>query len=258
MRDEIKINPGISKLQPLIAPAISCSNLHSPFLPALKRPALDGVNCVIRSGEFVTLLGLNGAGKSTLLRSLVGLVPIQAGSIHINGLSVRSQPLRHSQDVSILFQGGGLVPQLTALENVLCGCLGQRSTWQTLLGFRRHDRLRALQLLQKMGLEAQMNQRTSQLSGGQKQRVAIARVLMQSPKILLADEPIAGLDVLAAKQVMDIFAQLHQQGMTIVTVLHDLTIATHYAQRAIVLDSGRVIYEGDCENLPDYFSIGNP
>ncbi|KAM3098768.1 phosphonate ABC transporter ATP-binding protein [Phormidesmis sp. 146-35] len=251
-------NQVAQNIQPSTSAAIACSNLHSPFLAALKRPALDGVNCVIRSGEFVTLLGLNGAGKSTLLRSLVGLVPIQKGNIHINGVAVNSKALRQRRDVSILFQGGGLVPQLTALENVLCGCLGQRSTWQTLTGFRRSDRLRALQLLQELGLDAQIDQKTSQLSGGQRQRVAIARVLIQSPKILLVDEPITGLDVLAAKQVMDIFSHLHQQGMTIVSVLHDLTIAAHYAQRAIVLNAGRVVYDGACENLPDHLSLGNP
>ncbi|MGV0029304.1 phosphonate ABC transporter ATP-binding protein [Phormidesmis priestleyi] len=253
----MKINRVAHDVQPSSV-AIACSNLHSPFLASLKRPALDGVNCVIRSGEFVTLLGLNGAGKSTLLRSLVGLVPIQKGDIHINGVSVSSKRLWQRREVSILFQGGGLVPQLTVLENVLCGCLGQRSTWQTLTGFGRGDQLRALQLLQELGLEAQIHQKTRQLSGGQQQRVAIARILMQSPKILLVDEPITGLDLLAAGQVMNIFSQLHQQGMTIVSVLHDLTIAADYAQRAIVLNAGRVVYEGACENLPDHLSLSSP
>jgi phosphonate transport system ATP-binding protein len=253
----MKINQMAQDAQ-LSSAAIACSNLHSPFLASLKRPALDGVNCVIRSGEFVTILGLNGAGKSTLLRSLVGLVPIQKGRIHINGVVVNSKLSRQRREVSILFQGGGLVPQLTALENVLCGCLGQRSTWQTLTGFRRSDRLQALQLLQELGLEAQIDQKTSHLSGGQRQRVAIARILMQSPKILLVDEPITGLDVLAAKQVMDILSRLHQQGITIVSVLHDLTIAADYAQRAIVLNAGRVTYDGACENLPDHLSLSSP
>lgn len=246
----------VMQIQPLTSLAIACSNLHSPFLAALKRPALNGVNCAIRAGEFVTLVGLNGAGKSTLLRSLVGLVPIQKGTIHINGVAVSFKSLRQRQEVSILFQGGGLVPQLTALENVLCGSLGQRSTWQTLTGFRRSDRLHALQLLQELGLDAQIYQKTSHLSGGQRQRVAIARILMQSPKILLVDEPITGLDVLAATQVMDIFSQLHRQGITIVSVLHDLTIAANYAQRAIVLNAGRVVYDGVCENLPAHLSLG--
>jgi phosphonate transport system ATP-binding protein len=250
----MRIDRMAPEFEQAIAPAIACSDLHSPFLPSLKRPALDGVTCVIQAGEFVTLLGLNGAGKSTLLRSLVGLVPIQTGTIRVNGRTLSDNTARRSGEISILFQGGGLVPQITALENVLCGCLGQRSTWQTLTGFRRSDRLQALQLLQDLGLSAQIDQKTSQLSGGQQQRVAIARILMQSPKILLIDEPITGLDVLAARQVMDIFAQLHRQGMTIVSVLHELTIAADYAQRAIVLQAGRVAYDGACENLPDHFS----
>ncbi len=245
------INPLIHPHQASSVPAIACENLYSPLLPLLNRPALNGVNCLVQAGEFVTVLGLNGAGKSTLLRSLVGLVPIQSGAIAINGVAINAQTMRQRRDVSMLFQGGGLVPQLTALENVLCGCLGVRSPWQTLWGFPLRDRQRALQLLTEFGLAAQQDQKTSQLSGGQQQRVAIARVLMQSPKILLIDEPTTGLDRLAAKQVMDIFAKLNDQGMTIIAVLHDLAIAADYAQRAIVLDAGRVIYQGDCQNLPD-------
>ncbi len=252
------MNSVVQPAQAWPVPAIACKNLYSPLLPALNRPALNGVNCVIQPGEFVTLLGLNGAGKSMLLRSLMGLVPIQKGSIAINGVDIKAPMTRPHRDVSLLFQGGGLVPQLTALENVLCGCLGQRSTWQTLLGFRRSDRQRALELLTELGLAAQQHQKTSHLSGGQQQRVAIARILMQSPQILLIDEPLTGLDILAAKQVMDIFAQLNQQGITIVAVLHDLAIAAHYAQRAIVLEAGRVIYQGDCQNLSDHFSRINP
>jgi phosphonate transport system ATP-binding protein len=98
-------------------------------------------------------------------------------------------------------------------------------------------------------------QKTSQLSGGQQQRVAIARCLIQSPQILLADEPITGLDAIASQQVMETLSQLHsQQGMTIVTVLHDLNLAAAYAERAIVLDVGRVVYDGSCKNLPTQFS----
>jgi phosphonate transport system ATP-binding protein len=249
--ESMPINPLMPPPQALSVPAIACENLHSPLLPLLKRPALNGVNCVVQAGEFVAVLGLNGAGKSTLLRSLVGLVPIQSGAIAINGVAIQAQMRRQRRDVSMLFQGGGLVPQLTAWENVLCGCLGERSPWQTLWGFPRRDRQRALELLAELGLATQRDQPTSQLSGGQQQRVAIARILMQSPKILLIDEPITGLDILAAKQVMDIFAKLNYEGMTIVAVLHDLAIAADYAQRAIILDAGRVVYQGDCQNLPD-------
>ncbi len=107
----------------------------------------------------------------------------------------------------MLFQGGGLIRQLSAMENVLCGRLGTRTTWQTLLGFPKRDRLLALELLEQLGLKELADQKTSQLSGGQQQRVAIARALIQSPQILLADEPITGLDVVASQQVMQTLSE---------------------------------------------------
>ncbi|MBD2434158.1 MULTISPECIES: phosphonate ABC transporter ATP-binding protein [Fischerella] len=235
---------------------IECHNLKTAYSPSLQRPILNGISCQIHHGEFVALLGLNGAGKSTLLRSLVGLVPLERGNININGVQVNPRTLPQiRQDIGMLFQGGGLIRQLPAIDNVLCGKLGTRTTWQTLFGFPKHDRRQALEILEQLGLRAQAYQKTSQLSGGQQQRIVIARALIQSPQILLADEPITGLDVMACKQVMDTLSQLHsQQGITIVTVLHDLGIAAEYAQRAIVLDAGRVVYDGVCENLQAQFS----
>jgi phosphonate transport system ATP-binding protein len=235
---------------------IECQNLETAYVNSLNRPILNGINCQINRGEFVVLLGLNGAGKSTLLRSLVGLVPIVKGEIQINGVTITPRTLPAiRRDVGMLFQGGGLIRQLSAIENVLCGRLGTKTTWETLFGFGRRDRLFALELLQQLGLKELAEQKISQLSGGQKQRVAIARALIQSPQILLADEPITGLDVIASQQVMQTLAELHsQQGVTIVTVLHDLGIAAEYAQRAIVVDAGRIVYDGVCDNLQAQFS----
>ncbi|MEA5564030.1 phosphonate ABC transporter ATP-binding protein [Anabaena sp. UHCC 0399] len=235
---------------------IDCYNLETAYAASLNRPILNGVNCQIKQGEFVVLLGLNGAGKSTLLRSLVGLVPLAQGGIRINGMEVIPLTLsKVRRDVGMLFQGGGLIPQLSAMENVVSGRLGVRTTWQTLFGFPKRDRLLALELLEQLGLRELAYQKTSNLSGGQQQRVAIARALIQSPQILLADEPITGLDVIACQQVMDTLSELHtQQGMTIVTVLHDLGIAAKYAQRAIVLDAGRIVYDGMCDNLQEKFA----
>ena len=235
---------------------IECQDLETPYAASLNRPILNRINCKIGQGEFVALLGLNGAGKSTLLRSLVGLVPVQRGEIRINGVAVTPRTLpRIRRDVGMIFQGGGLIRQLTALENVLVGRLGTLSTWQSLWGFKPRDRRQALELLSQLGLQDQAYQKTGQLSGGQQQRVAIARALIQSPQILLADEPIAGLDIMASRQVMQTFAQLHRdRQMTIVVVLHDLSIAAAYAQRAIILDTGRIVHDGDCENLPSQFS----
>jgi phosphonate transport system ATP-binding protein len=234
---------------------IECCHLETDYIASLHRPILNNINCQINQGEFVVLLGLNGAGKSTLLKSLVGLVPLVKGEITINGVSVGDQNLPQiRRDVGMLFQGGGLIRQLSAIDNVLCGKLGVRKTRQTLWGFPQCDRTLALELLIQLGLREQIYQKTNQLSGGQQQKVAIARALMQSPQILLADEPTTGLDVVASQQVMTTLSELHQQGLTIITVLHDLALATEYAQRAIILDSGKVVYDGKCENLQAQFS----
>lgn len=237
-------------------PVIECQNLETAYSSSLNRPILTRINCQINRGEFVVLLGLNGAGKSTLLRSIVGLVPLQRGAIRINGVELTKRTLPTiRRDIGMLFQGGGLIRQLSAIENVLCGRLGVRTTWQTLFGFASCDRRYALELLEQLGLREQALQKTSQLSGGQQQRVAIARALIQSPQILLADEPITGLDVMASKQVMETLSELHkQQAMTIVAVLHDLGVAAEYAQRAIVLDAGRIVYDGSCDNLQAKFA----
>ena len=238
---------------------IECHNLETAYVGSLNRPILNNINCQIKQGEFVVLLGLNGAGKSTLLRSLVGLVPLVRGEVCINGVAINNRTLHEiRRDLGMLFQGGGLIPQLSAIENVLCGRLGTRTTWQTLFGFPKRDRLLALELLEQLGLRDLAYQNTSKLSGGQQQRVAIARALIQSPKVLLADEPTTGLDVMATQQVMEALAKLHtEQGMTIVTVLHDLGIAAKYAQRAIVLDSGCIVYEGPCDNLQAQFVVNS-
>ncbi|HEY9851863.1 MAG TPA: ATP-binding cassette domain-containing protein [Leptolyngbyaceae cyanobacterium] len=234
--------------------AIKCENIQTPYVASLNRSILNGISCNIQAGEFVALLGLNGAGKSTLLRAMVGLVPLQQGIIRINGVAGHQQGSSR-QEVGMLFQGGGLIRQLSAIENVLCGKLGSLPAWQTLWGFPKSDRRLAFSLLDRLGLKDQAYQKTGQLSGGQQQRVAIARALIQNPQILLADEPTSGLDVMAAKQVMDILADLHsQQGMTIVVVLHDLAMAATYAKRAILVDTGRIIYDGTCHNLESQFA----
>jgi ABC-type phosphate/phosphonate transport system, ATPase component len=235
---------------------IECCNLETAYSRSLNRPILNGINCQIKQGEFVALLGLNGAGKSTLLRSFVGLVPVKTGEIRINDLVMNTRTIaRIRRDIGLIFQGGGLVKQSQAIENVLCGCLGSLNTWQTLWGFPKKQRDRAFELLANFGLQDLAYQKTGQLSGGQQQKVAIARALIQSPQILLADEPTTGLDVIAAQQVMEILAKLHsEQGMTVVVVLHDLGMASTYLERAIVLNAGQIIYDGKCHNLSEKFS----
>jgi phosphonate transport system ATP-binding protein len=237
-------------------PIIDCQNLTVGYDSAQARPVLNTINSQIRPGEFVAIMGLNGAGKSTWLRCLAGLVPIQQGQVQI--LGHKANPRNYGQIrqyLGTMVQGGGLSPQLSAIENVLCGCLGRYTSWQTLLGFPMVEQTRALQLLQQFGLAEKANTVVKQLSGGQQQRVAIARALMQNVTILLADEPTNGLDVVVAKQVMDTLAELNQkQCVTILVVLHDLKMAATYAHRAIILDQGKVFYDGDTNCLSEIFA----
>jgi phosphonate transport system ATP-binding protein len=235
---------------------IECDRVYSRHKSATGIPILNGISCQIKAGEFVALLGLNGAGKSSLLKAMLGLMPLSQGEIRVNDILLTPRTLTQiRRQVRMIFQGGGLVQQLSALDNVLCGTLGSQSFWQTLWGFSPSLRRLALELLEQLGVKQQANQKVSKLSGGQKQRVAIARALIDSPKIILADEPIAGLDVVAAQQVMNSLACLHrEQGLTIITVLHDLAMATTYAERAIILSEGQVVYDGTTCNLQAQFN----
>ncbi len=234
---------------PKSSPLITCSQLVSKANTATGRPILDGIDCTIAEGGFIALVGLNGAGKSSLLRAIAGLLPLKTGKIQWTNLANRPQP----PQLAMIFQGGALVPQLSALDNVLCGNLGKYSFWQTLKGWPLADSRAGLALLDRFNLADYAHQTVARLSGGQQQRVAIARALWQSPDVLLADEPTTGLDILAAKEVMDTLSRLHREGMTVVAVLHDLHLASVYADTAIVVDRGRVVYQGDARNLVELF-----
>ncbi len=236
-----------------LTPAIICQEVVSQAKIG-NRAILNGIDCEIKRGEFVAILGLNGAGKSSLLRAIAGLLPLRSGNILVNDIPVAPRTLTQArQPLAMLFQGGGLIPQLCALDNVLCGKLGAFSGWQTLRGFPPSEQRYALELLDRLGMADFASQATGQLSGGQQQRVAIARALIRSPQILLADEPVTGLDIIAIQQVMKTLSHLHQQGMTIVAVLHDLALASTYAQTAIVVDRGQVVYHGSSQNLSAKF-----
>jgi phosphonate transport system ATP-binding protein len=238
------------------SPIIDCQNLTVGYENSPHRLILNKINSQIRAGEFVAIMGLNGAGKSTWLRCLAGLVPMQQGQVQILGhhATPRNYP-QIRQHLSTIIQGGGLISQLSVIENVLCGCLGRYSSWQTCRGFPQREQTKALELLQQFGLEDKAQVVVKQLSGGQQQRVAIARALMQNATILLADEPTNSLDMVAAKQVMDTLTALNrQQGITILAVLHDLKMAINYAQRVILLDQGQIFYDGSTDRLSEKFA----
>jgi phosphonate transport system ATP-binding protein len=219
------------------------------------RTAVSAVNVEIPQGQMVGIIGRSGAGKSTLLRMINRLQEPSSGSVHFNGTevsSLRGAALRNWQrDCAMIFQQFNLVPRLDVLTNVMLGRLNHRSTMMSLLNiFSDDERLAAIAALERIGIEQTAMQRAGTLSGGQQQRVAIARALMQSPKMLLADEPIASLDPLNAKIVMDALRDINErEGITVVTNLHTLDTARSYCERIIGMAQGRVVFDGTPSEL---------
>jgi len=215
-----------------------------------KSTAVDSVTLDIPQGQMVGVIGRSGAGKSTLLRMINRLVDPTTGSIHFGDLevsSLRGAALRHWQrDCAMIFQQFNLVPRLDVLTNVMLGRLDHRSTVLSLLSiFTTEERLMAISALERLGIEHVAMQPAGTLSGGQQQRVAIARALMQSPRMLLADEPIASLDPLNAKIVMDALRDINErEGITVITNLHTLDTARNYCERIIGMAAGRVVFDG--------------
>jgi phosphonate transport system ATP-binding protein len=223
------------------------------------RAALRSIGLRIRPGERVALLGASGSGKSTLIRLLCGLERMDAGSGRIevlgrplqDGRGLTPNPRVIRQDVGVIFQQFNLVGRLPVLTNVLTGLSARTPLWRLLSGqFRIEDKARALDALRTLGLLEQAFQRASTLSGGQQQRAAIARVLLQGARVVLADEPVASLDPESTLRVMDHLAELNvRQGMTLVVSLHHVELARRYCDRVIALRDGSIIFDGPTSAL---------
>ena len=219
--------------------------------------ALDGVDLDIEVGERVALIGPSGAGKSTLLRCLNGFVMPTAGQVQVGGATVTGatgERLRLIRaGVGFVYQQFNLQRRLSVLENVLIGGLARAPRLRSILGlFPATDAARARAALARVGLGGLDERRVDTLSGGQQQRVAIARVLVQEPRVILADEPMASLDPALSEAVL---AQLQrisdEDGITVVTSLHVLDLARRYGRRVIGLRDGRVAYDGSPEGLTE-------
>jgi phosphonate transport system ATP-binding protein len=217
--------------------------------------AVDAVSLSIPEGQMVGVIGRSGAGKSTLLRMINRLTGVSGGMISHHGRPVSTlagRELRNWQrDCAMIFQQFNLVPRLDVVSNVLHGTLNMRSTFSTMFNlFPREDILRAISILERLGVAENATKRAEALSGGQQQRVAIARALMQSPKLILADEPIASLDPLNAQIVMDALKDINEQeGITVVTNLHTLDTARNYCERIIGMAAGKVVFDGKPDEL---------
>ena len=212
--------------------------------------AVDGVSLSVGGGEFVGIIGRSGAGKSTLLRLINRLNEPTDGSVRYDAMQVTSlkgRALREwRRDCAMVFQQFNLVGRLDVLTNVLMGRLTSVPTWRALLSvWSQADKLAALETLDRFGMADFAAQRCDQLSGGQQQRVAICRALMQQPKIILADEPIASLDPRNTQLVMDALAAINRDlGITVLCNLHSLDIARSYCQRLVGMTAGRIVFDG--------------
>lgn len=211
---------------------------------------MDGVTVDVARGEMIAVIGPSGAGKSTLLRLINRLATPSDGKIRFEGIDVAALSGRRLRSwrarCAMIFQQFGLVKRSDVITNVLLGRLNAKPTWQTIPGlFTRDERVQALALLARFGVEPLALQRADTLSGGQQQRVAIAKALMQNPEIILADEPIASLDPKSSLQVMEALRSVNREdGLTVVCNLHNVQIARDFCDRIIAMRDGRVVFDG--------------
>jgi phosphonate transport system ATP-binding protein len=223
------------------------------------RRALDGVSLSVQRGEMIALIGPSGSGKSTLLRSLSGLIPIDAddGTVEAFDLVVQargrvSDKVREARiRIGFIFQQFNLVGRLTLFTNAALGSLGRINFWRGLFGlWPAETKAATMAALARVGVADYAGQRAGTLSGGQQQRGAIARALVQKAKIILADEPVASLDPVAARRVMEILKELNgQDGLTVLVTLHQVDYALRYCDRAVALKAGQVAYDGPTDGL---------
>jgi phosphonate transport system ATP-binding protein len=232
-----------------MAHAITVSQLSKTFG---SRQALKSVNLSIEPGEMTALIGPSGSGKSTLLRSLAGLNVGDSGTVSIGGRTVQEggRITKGIRDVrrglGFIFQQFNLVGRLSLSTNVLIGSLGRVPGWRGTFGFFPADeRAKAAAALDRVGLSEFGDRRASTLSGGQQQRGAIARALVQGAGVVLADEPIASLDPVSARRVMELLARLNtEEGLTVVVSLHQVDAAVTFCKRVVAMRDGAVVYDG--------------
>lgn len=219
---------------------------------------LKDINFAIYSGEMVAIIGRSGAGKSTLMQTLNGTLKINSGKIcDLSGKiaqdvsNLRGKKLRKwRMQCAMIFQDFCLVPRLDVLTNVLLGKLGSMPLLRSLFKiFKKEDQDKAINLLDWLQLLPYAMQRAEHLSGGQQQRVAICRALMQDPKLLLADEPVASLDPKNTERIMQSLKQITNNNISVIINLHSIELVKQYCDRVIGIHDGLVVFDGPVEQL---------
>lgn len=217
--------------------------------------ALKNVSFTVADGEFLGIIGLSGSGKSTLLRCINRLIEPTEGEIIWNGQSITSADQKKlriiRRQIGMIFQHFNLVKRSSVLTNVIAGRLGYVNPWTSLLHrFSQKDLKKAFAALQRVGITDQAQKRGDELSGGQQQRVGIARALMQDPKMVLADEPVASLDPVLAHTILGYLEQLNKElDITVLCSLHYLDLVQRYSTQVLGLREGEIVYEGRQEDI---------
>ena len=212
--------------------------------------ALKDINLQIEQGEFVAVIGLSGAGKSTILRCINRMHDVTSGTLTVDGVDVntlKGKELRKfRRKVGMIFQSFNLVSRSTAIKNVLTAEVPEMNFFKVLFGiFNKEQKMHALESLDKVGILSKAYTRCDQLSGGQQQRVALARTLNQNPQIILADEPVASLDPIMARQVMKDFVGINKDyNLTILLNIHHVDLALQYCDRVIGVREGQIVFDG--------------
>lgn len=212
--------------------------------------ALTSVSFDVPKGQFMAVIGLSGSGKSTLLRCINRLVEPTSGTVIFDGEDVTNasdEDLRLiRRKIGMVFQHFNLVQRSSVLTNVLSGRLGYvNPIWSLLNRFSSKDMQKAIAELRRVGIEDKAAYRADELSGGQQQRVGIARAMMQDPKLVLADEPVASLDPVLAHSIMQYLEKINQEdGVTVLCSLHFLDLVHRYADRVIALNEGKKVFDG--------------
>lgn len=223
------------------------------------RRALDNVSIKINEGEMVGLIGPSGSGKSTLLRTSTGLILTDKGTGEVNLMGVGVQKNGELLDTvrearakaGFVFQQFNLVGRLSLFENIMLGSLGRLPFWQGFFGkWPQADKEKGMKALARVGVAEYAGQRANLLSGGQQQRGAIARALVQGAKAIFLDEPVASLDPVSARKVMELLDDINKNdGVTVVVCLHQIDFATKFCDRIVALKSGKIVYDGPKEGL---------
>lgn len=254
MDDQSKITPQLQREVDNIY-AVQLKNVTKDFGNNVK--GLDDVTAGFRKGGITVLLGLSGSGKSTMLRHINGLHTPTSGRVRVLGQDLAELTKREMRDmrrdIGVIFQDFNLVGPMSVLENVCTGRLGSlRGPRLSLMMYPKSVRREALEQLDRVGLADRAFQRADTLSGGQKQRVAIARSLLQHPKILLADEPVASLDPVSSQQVVELLQRIcKEDDLTVISSLHQVQLAIDFADRIVGLRSGQIVFDRETRSLDE-------